>query len=89
MDHLLEFFQKEHDYDLLDVDLQMLQALLLFTPPKQFYTVSTVLFHKNGGSNVAITNCMSHFSMSAPTMATMKLDNGNTGHAQGIGIILY
>ena len=26
MDHLLEFFHSEHDYDLLDVDLQMLQA---------------------------------------------------------------
>ena len=26
--------------------------------------------------------------MFAPTMATMKLDNGNTGHAQVIGVIL-
>ena len=26
MDHLLEFFHSEHDADLLDVDLQMLQA---------------------------------------------------------------
>ena len=26
MDHLLEFFHSEHDEDLLDVDLQMLQA---------------------------------------------------------------
>ena len=26
MDHLLEFFHSEHDDDLLDVDLQMLQA---------------------------------------------------------------
>ena len=31
---------------------------------------------------------MSHFSMFVPTQATVKLDNGNTGHAQGIGIIL-
>ena len=30
---------------------------------------------------------MSHFSMFVPTKATMKLANGNTGHAQGIGII--
>ena len=27
--------------------------------------------------------------MFVPTKATVKLANGNTGHAQGIGIILY
>ena len=52
------------------------------------YTVSTVLFHKDGGANVAVTNCMSLFSMFVSTKATVKLANGNTGHAQGIGIIL-
>ena len=31
--------------------------------PKNIYTVSTVLFHKYGGENVVVTNCMSHFSM--------------------------
>ena len=31
---------------------------------------------------------MSHFSMFVPTNATMKLANGNTGHAQEIGIIV-
>ena len=56
--------------------------------PSKFYTLSTVLFHKYGGANVAVTNCMSHFSMFVPTKSTVKLDNGNTGHAQGIGIIL-
>ena len=30
---------------------------------------------------------MSHFSMFVPTKATVKLYNGNTVHAQGIGII--
>ena len=47
-----------------------------------------MLFHKYGGANVAVTNFMPHFSMSVPTKATVKLANGNTGHAQGIGIIL-
>ena len=56
--------------------------------PSIFYTVSTVLFHKDGGANVAVTNCMSHFSMFVSNKATVKLDNGNTGHAQGIGIIV-
>ena len=60
----------------------------MVAPPTKFYTVSTVLFHKDGGANVAVTNCMSHFSMFVPTKATVKLSNGNTGHAQGIGIIL-
>ena len=32
---------------------------------------------------------MSHFSMFVPTKANMKLANGNTGHEQEIGIILY
>ena len=51
--------------------------------------VSTVLFHKYGGENVAVTNCMSHFSIFVPTKATVKLANGKTGHDQGIGIILF
>ena len=60
----------------------------MVAPPTKFYTVSTVLFHKDGGLNDAVTNCMSQFSMFVPTKATVKLSNGNTGHAQGIGIIL-
>ena len=54
----------------------------------KFYTVSTRLFHKYEGANVAVTNFMSHFSMSVPTKVTVKMDNGNTVHSQGIGIIL-
>ena len=26
IDHLLEFFHSDHDYDILDVDLQMIQS---------------------------------------------------------------
>ena len=61
----------------------------MVAPPSKFYIVSTVLFHKYGGANVAVTNGMSHFSIFVPTKATMKLANENTGHAQGIGIIIY
>ena len=53
----------------------------------KFYTVSTALFHKYGGANFAVTSFMSHFSMFAPTEATVKLANGNMVHFQGIGII--
>ena len=88
MDHLLEFFHSEHDDNILDVDLQMLQVSLLVAPPSKFYTVSTMLFHKYRGANVAVTNCMSNFSMFVPTKFTVKLANGNNGHAQVIGIIL-
>ena len=88
MGHLLELFHSEHDKDIIDVDLQMLQAWLVVAPPSKFYTVSTVLFHKDEGANVAVTNFMSHFSMFFPTNTTVKLDNGNMVHAQGIGIIL-
>ena len=66
----------------------MLQTSLVVAPTSNFYTLSTVLFHKDVEANVAVTNCMSHFSMFVPTKATVKLDNGNTVHAQGIGIIL-
>ena len=47
-----------------------------------------MLFHKDGGANVAVTNCMSRFSMFFPTKDTVKLAYENTGHAKGIGIIL-
>ena len=60
----------------------------MVAPPSKFYTVSTVLFHKDRGANVAVKICMSHFSMFVPTKSTVKLANENTGHAQGIGIIL-
>ena len=57
-------------------------------PYSKFYTVSTVLFHKYGESNVSDTNYMSHLSMFVPSNDTVKLANVKTGHAQGIGIIL-
>ena len=88
MDHLLELFHSKNDEDILDVELQMLQAWLVAAPPSEFNTVSTVLFHKYGGKNIAVTNCMSQFYMFVLTNTTVKLANGNTGHAQGIGIIL-
>ena len=47
-----------------------------------------MLFHKDGGENVAVTNCMSNSSIFVPTNASVKLDNGNTVHSQGIGIII-
>ena len=66
----------------------MLQALLVVAPSSIFYTFSIVLFHKYVGENVVVTNCMSHFLMFFPTKSGVKLDNGNTGHAQVIEIIL-
>ena len=88
MDHLLEFLHSEPDDYLLGVDLHMLQAWLVVAPPSKFYTVSTVFFHKYGGVNVAVTNCTLYFSMFVQTKSTLKLANGNIGHAQGIGVIL-
>ena len=60
---------------------------MVVAPPSKFYIVSTILFHKDRGENVAVTNFMSHFSMSVPTKATVKLYNGNMGHSQGIRVI--
>ena len=88
MDHLREFFHSENDDDLLDVELQMLQAWLVVAPPSKFYTVSTMLFHKYRGANFSVKKFMSHFSMFVPNKDTVKLANGNTGNYQWIGIIL-
>ena len=60
----------------------------MVTHHSKFHTVSTVLFHKYGGANVSVANCMSLFSMFVPTKTTVKLDNGNMLHAQGIEIII-
>ena len=60
----------------------------MVAPSSKFYTVSTVLFQKNGGANVAVTNCVPHFSMFSPTKFNVKLYNGNTVHAQEIGVVL-
>ena len=89
MYQLLEWYHSEYDDDLLDVDLHILQAWLVVAPYSKFYTIFTVLFHKYGGTNVGVKNCMSHFSMFVPTKANVKLANRNTGHAQGNGIILF
>ena len=48
-----------------------------------------MLFHKYGGENVSVTNCMSHVSMFLPINATVKFSNENMGDAQLIWIILY
>ena len=61
---------------------------MVVAPPSKLYTVSTVLFHKYGGANFAVTNYMSQFSTFVPTKATVKLAYGNTGNDQGVGIIL-
>ena len=61
---------------------------MVVAPHSKMYTVSSVLFHKDGGDNIAVTNCMSHFSMFVPNKAMVKLANVNTVHSQVIGIIL-
>ena len=88
MDQLLELFHSDYDDDILDVDLQIIQYWLLVAPSSKFYTVSNVLFHKDEGANVTVTNCMSNISMFFSTKSTVKLANGNTGHDKVIGAIL-
>ena len=85
MDQILEIFHLEHYYYLLGFYIQILQDLLVFSP----YFFSTMLFHKDGGSKVSVTNCMSpHISMFVPIKSTRNLANVNMGHAQVIGVIL-
>ena len=89
MEHILEIFHSEHDEDLLDVDLHMIQSWLVVNPSSKICTFSTVLFHKYGGENAAVKNCMSHFYMFVPTNSTVRLANGNTVNAQVIGTVLW
>ena len=48
-----------------------------------------MLFHKYGGMNISVKNCMSHFSMFVSINSTVKSANVNTIHSQVIGIILF
>ena len=48
-----------------------------------------MLFHTDVVADVAVTNCMSHFSFFFLTKATIKIDNGNTVHSQDIRKFLY
>ena len=58
------------------------------SPLVQCFIQSLLFFHKYGWVDVAVTNCMSKFSMFVPTNAIVKLSNGNMVHAQVIAIIL-
>ena len=42
------------------------------------------MFHKDGGSNFGVVNCMYHFSMFIPTKYNVKLANVNMVHDQVI-----
>ena len=86
MDQLPEFFCSDHDGDILDVDLQMIQYWIVVDTSSNFYTVPIVLFHKYGGVNVSVKNCVSHFYMIVPTKANAKLAHWNTVHDQRIEI---
>ena len=52
MYQILELFHSEHDENILNVDLQMLQDLIVIVHYKTKYTDSTVFFHKYVGSNL-------------------------------------
>ena len=45
------------------------------------------MFHKDGGANFSVKNCMSHFSVFVPAKATVKMANGNKEHVQRSGIV--
>ena len=87
MDHLLELF-RSYMMKIFWMLTSICFKLYWWLPLLNFFTVSTVLFHKNGGANAAVKNCMLHFSIFVPTKATMKSANGNTVHAQLIGLVL-
>ena len=66
----------------------MLQAWLVVALSSNFYTVSTMLFHKYVVSNDGVMNWMLQFFMFISTKASMRLSNVNMVHAWGIRNIL-
>ena len=73
---------------ILNVDLHMTQALLVVATSSQIYTAPSMFFHKYGGTNVPVTNFISHVYMLVPTKSDVKLTKVNMRLAQVIGIIL-
>ena len=57
-------------------------------PSLKSYTVSTMLFQKYGGENIGVANYLSGFLLLLLDRVNIKLNDGNMGHIQGIGIIL-
>ena len=55
---------------------------------RNFIQFKLSFFHKHGGEYFGVTNCLWHLSMFFPTRSNVKSTDGNTGHTQGIGIIL-
>ena len=88
MDHLLEFFHSGYYEYLLDVDIYIIQAWLVVDPPSKFYAVSTVLFYKHWGVNVAVKKFLPHFSVFVPTKANVKPDNVNKDMTQELGLFV-
>ena len=88
MYHLLEFSHAEHNDDILDAKLHIIQTWQVVASYSKFYAAYTVLSHKNVGASVAVTNCISNFSMLVPTKDNVKLANENKGNSQRIRICL-
>ena len=60
----------------------MLQAWLVVSTSEKKITVLTVLFHKDVGEAVAVTNYVLHFFMFFPTKSNVKLAYENTRYFQ-------
>ena len=58
MYQLLKLFHSEHEYDILGVDIYMRQDLIVVAPSSKMYTFYNVLFHKYGGANDSVKNCI-------------------------------
>ena len=78
MNQLPELFHSENDDDILDVDIQMLQALLVVSPSLEFIQSQLRVLNKDEGANIGLKN---YISMFAPIKESVKLTNGNMGHA--------
>ena len=61
----MKLFYSEHNDDLWDVDLQMLQAWLVVSTSFKNNIVSAVLFHKYRGANVTVRKSCHNFLCSS------------------------
>ena len=59
MCHILELLHSEHDDYIIDVELQKIQAWLIFSPYSKFIQSKLCFYCKYGGSNVEFANFLS------------------------------
>ena len=88
MDQFLELSHSENDYDILDVDLQMLPSWLVLNHSSKCIHYLLCFFINTEDKNLLSQITCHIFLYIWPTKATVELANGNTVYSQLVGVAL-